>query len=781
MNVVKLFSFLIVLCPAAYAGLTINELLAKNDGIIADQNGEFDDCIELYNDSNQPAALGGFFLTDDYRQPARWAFPDTTLPAQDYMIVWVDDDADVQAGLHTNFKLSASGDAIYIFDNNRCVVDKVVFGVQSIDFSTGRFPDGSGNLWEMTPSLGEPNSPVGLAETDSSQFLFDEISVHSIDLHFYVDNWQDALKASFEGEDRDYIPVRFTFDRGTILDSVGVRYKGNSSYTLSRSSIKKPFKFRFDKYIENQTLLDLLKLNLSNGISDPTFMREKLALSILGNFMPAPRTSYATLSVDGEPIGFYVLVEQVDRQFLLRHFDDPDFPLFKANNSGATLEYNGTSTEDYQEEISLKTDEDEDDWTDFIKLIDVINNRPGIAFENEIQSLLNVETAVRLLAVNMALSNFDSYTGSGRNFYLFEDLTNGRFHFIPWDFNESFGVYKNGWNVITQDIDAISNLEQRPLIKEILESDSLKRLYWSYLEELVNGPASSDSLAAFADRLKPMIESFVAADEHKLYDYEYFISGIDSDVTVELGRTIPGLKSFTRARNQEILAQLSLDRVYPGDTNNDGIVDEYDILLIAVHFLIAGQSRSLKTFAFSPQRAILWDSIPATYADANGDGLVDEKDIVGIGVNWGKTHRPSDENSSFSVDDEILTACRGSIMTIYRSLPDNSAAYSSMRNLLSGILGVTDQLPQQSILYPNYPNPFNSATCIGFYIGQDQTVSLSINNLLGQTVVKPYNQVFLKSGYYNYYFSAEDIPAGAYYYRLITPDRSDARMMIHGK
>ena len=43
--------------------------------------------------------------------------------------------------------------------------------------------------------------------------------------------------------------------------------------------------------------------------------------------------------------------------------------------------------------------------------------------------------------VSLAISNFDSYTGSGRNFYLYDDLTSGKFKMMPWDLNESFGAY----------------------------------------------------------------------------------------------------------------------------------------------------------------------------------------------------------------------------------------------------------------------------------------------------------------------------------------------------
>jgi len=78
--------------------------------------------------------------------------------------------------------------------------------------------------------------------------------------------------------------------------------------------------------------------------------------------------------------------------------------------------------------------------------------------------------------------------------------------------------------------------------------------------------------------------------------------------------------------------------VWPGDTNNDGIVNQADILPIGLHFNKTGPARQNPSSSFTPQVAAPWTPVAATYADANGDGTINQADVLPIGLNFGKTH-----------------------------------------------------------------------------------------------------------------------------------------------
>ena len=362
-------------------------------------------------------------------------------------------------GLHTNFKLSKDGEFLGMFyasGTEVISVDSLDFGSQLPDISFGRYPDG-GSAWQnfTVPTPGASNNAT-VVVVDSSFVLFDNSIIHQYDLHFYVENWEDSLKYNYENGEL-YMPAQLTYN-GIVLDSVGVRYKGNSSYNISRNTPKKPFKFKFTKFKKSQVFYNTKELNFSNCVNDPSFMREKISYDILRHYLPASRTAYANIYVDGDLIGLYVQVEEVDKIFLAKYFNNIDGNLYKASDNGTRLEYLGADSSAYFAGLELKTNEEENDWSGMIEFLDLLNNTSDDAFLGTVGQRMNLDQTAALLAANMVLSNFDSYLGSGRNFYLYDDPESGQFQMLPWDLNESFGAYSNNWNVFRADILAIPNL-----------------------------------------------------------------------------------------------------------------------------------------------------------------------------------------------------------------------------------------------------------------------------------------------------------------------------------
>ncbi|MCC7431621.1 CotH kinase family protein [bacterium] len=148
-----------VYTPLTIDSLFVNEFMTSNSATLSDQNGEFDDWVELYNAGSSPINLNGLYLTDDFSSPTKWQFPDTSLDAKSFLIVWTDSDA-TQTGLHTNFKLSQSGEKIGIFDSNGITpVDTLSFSYVGTDSSFGRVTDG-GAIWQIftAPTPGISNT-----------------------------------------------------------------------------------------------------------------------------------------------------------------------------------------------------------------------------------------------------------------------------------------------------------------------------------------------------------------------------------------------------------------------------------------------------------------------------------------------------------------------------------------------------------------------------------------------------------------------------------------------
>lgn len=78
--------------------------------------------------------------------------------------------------------------------------------------------------------------------------------------------------------------------------------------------------------------------------------------------------------------------------------------------------------------------------------------------------------------------------------------------------------------------------------------------------------------------------------------------------------------------------------VWPGDTNNDGTVDQDDVLPVGLHFGVTGPARIGGSATWTAQTGQAWNAGPAIFADANGDGRVSQNDVLPIGLNFDRTH-----------------------------------------------------------------------------------------------------------------------------------------------
>lgn len=137
----------------------INEIMAINDGTVADEWGDFDDWLELYNASDRACSTANLYLTDDIDgDPFRWALPVENLGARQRRMIWCDSEPE-EGSHHATFKLSGGGEEIGLIEkvgNSAVVRNRWVFGPQVEDQSVGRYPDGNPS-WVVLDSP----SPMG--------------------------------------------------------------------------------------------------------------------------------------------------------------------------------------------------------------------------------------------------------------------------------------------------------------------------------------------------------------------------------------------------------------------------------------------------------------------------------------------------------------------------------------------------------------------------------------------------------------------------------------------
>jgi hypothetical protein len=143
------------------AGVVINEVMAANSKTIKDPQGEFDDWIELFNPTDKPINLGGMYLTDSELNARKWQFPEgTQIAPGGYLVLWADEDSSASGGLHVNFKLSTSGEDLFLVDRDdrhNAVIDHVHFEKQTADVAFGRHPRANTKWEPLVPTPGAAN------------------------------------------------------------------------------------------------------------------------------------------------------------------------------------------------------------------------------------------------------------------------------------------------------------------------------------------------------------------------------------------------------------------------------------------------------------------------------------------------------------------------------------------------------------------------------------------------------------------------------------------------
>lgn len=371
--------------------------------------------------------------------------------------------------------------------------------------------------------------------------IFESDNIIDVKVTIADEDWQSILENPLE---KEYKSVTAEVD-GYELENVGFSTKGNltlNSVAGMSDSDRYSFRLKFDKYDKSQTLLGLDKLALNNNYSDPSYMREYLHYEALRSIgMDVPETVYVNLYINDELFGFYTAVEAVGDSYLLRNFgeDYEDGVLYEAE-AGTTLQYE----EDGDYDTLVKDIGSDKDKAKLKNFISVLNSMPD-GEKGDIESVLNVDSALQYIATNAVLGNYDSYNGDkGQNFLLYGDA-DGYFTVIPWDFNMSFNGYTGGMRNTEDDgstvnTDAVTasvyspvlgiSMESVPMINNLLEVPEYNEQYMQYVSELVDYLSGIENrITGLADLIRPYVE----ADPTKFYTMEQFESNITYSATEE--------------------------------------------------------------------------------------------------------------------------------------------------------------------------------------------------------------------------------------------------------
>ena len=503
-----------VAAPAAGAAVVLNEV-----------NCEGTDWIELVNTGATPADVSGWLLTDDPldaappRDTHRFTLPAGSIQASGSMIF-------EKGASGFPFGISCGDDTIRLADAASAPVDDEAVPALTAPTDTwGRFPNGTGSWTQTTPTKGTPNEPssaAGGGPSDAAAWLFDPHAVVEIDLELPQASI-DALALDPEEYQDGTFSLRTT---GGVYGplAVGVRLKGSIG-SFRPLTGKAAFKVKFNHSVSGQRLLGLKKLTLNNMVQDPSMVHEVLAYRAFRAMdVPAPRTGYAFVRVNGAAYGVYLNVESLDDVALPRML--PSTMHLYEGVYGADVAPGGAA--------AFEVDEgSESDRTDLEQLIAAANANSE-DWSRRVGAIADLDEMTRMWATENYVGHWDGYAGriyTPNNYYLHSDGT-GRFSMLPWGTDQTWS------HRVPFDGDA------GQLFDSCLDDSGCAQTYRQAVVEVKERVAAL-ALGSEAQSLASMLAPWQAMDPRK------------SSTAEDIAAGMTGLRDFLAVRPGDAAAWLS--------------------------------------------------------------------------------------------------------------------------------------------------------------------------------------------------------------------------------
>ena len=377
--------------------------------------------------------------------------------------------------------------------------------------------------------------------------LYDSAVIRNLYLEFPQSDYWQLLRQNYNSQAE--IPARLTVD-GVRYDSVGVRFKGETSYMqLPSGAQKMSFNISMDFVRPEQRLMGYKTLNLHNAFQDESFLREVFYLHQLRRHIPAAKANFVNLYINGEYWGPYPNLQQLNKDFLEEWFLSNDGCNWRAERPGITgpggpwgdgtaaLNFLGADTSRYQQYYNLKSSDVPSPWSKLAAACDALNNTPLANLPDVLPKFLDIDRILWQLATEIAFSDDDSYVHKGKNdFYVYYEPETARITLLEYDGNSVMNPSLANWSPFYNEAKV-----NYPLLNKILAVPRWRQRYLAHLRTIIAEEMDFQECTLLLDNLRKQIEPLVQNDPKKLYTYQRFVD------------EFPVLRNFIFSRRNSLL------------------------------------------------------------------------------------------------------------------------------------------------------------------------------------------------------------------------------------
>jgi spore coat protein CotH len=330
-----------------------------------------------------------------------------------------------------------------------------------------------------------------------------------------------------------YVHADLDFD-GKTVKNVGVRFKGNGTWMQSRGQLKRSMKIDVNEYVKGQKLAGAVTtLNLHSNVTDAGFMNEVLSHRLYRDAgITAPRSAYARVYVtvpgkhDHQYFGLYSIIENPDKHFAAEAMGTKDGAIFKPVTPSLFADL-GDDWAKYKQTYDPKTELTPKQIERVIGFARLVTSADDETFAARVGDYLDLDQFARYMAVTTWLSTLDSILGMGQNFYVYLEPRHGRFQFLPWDLDHSFGSFGMGASQEQREqlsVDRPWRGDNR-FLERVFKVDAFKAKYRATFAELDKTVFRPERFAKQVDELAAVLRPAVAEESaDKLARFERAIS-----------------------------------------------------------------------------------------------------------------------------------------------------------------------------------------------------------------------------------------------------------------
>lgn len=397
--------------------------------------------------------------------------------------------------------------------------------------------------------------------------VYDETKITVMNITFTQSDFIAQMKANYASKKE--ILANMTIN-GVKYDSVGVRFKGQTSYQRVASSTSEKFSFNIslDFIKPKQNIDGYQTFNLNNSFEDPSFLREVFYYHNIRRNMLAAKASFVHLYINGKDWGTYQNIQQENKDFLGEWFPNKDGSNWRCEapsgtgttppvgggggggNFGAgtsSLNYIDDDTTTYKKYYTLHSSGQKEPWKDFPQMTKALNKTEIAKLEEEVGKYLDIDRETWHLASENIFSDDDSYINKGgMDYYLTHETTTGRFISYDYDGNTVMAANAATWS-------PFYNQEKttHPLLNKLLQAPTIRQRYLAHLRTLISEYFDEKSSSALLDKYAAQIDSVVKADPKKPTTYAQFQSEIQK------------IKNFITNRRNSLLANAEVKEIAP--------------------------------------------------------------------------------------------------------------------------------------------------------------------------------------------------------------------------